>query len=88
MPKCSPVNGGCWFCGTDDPVDLGWWFCCEFDTNVHVQCVIDADKRIQQGEILEFITEDEIIVNEFRNLLDGIYASQNPAPEPENDCGC
>lgn len=39
----SPVDGGCWFCYTEDEGE--WLFDREFDTYVHKACLVQALKE-------------------------------------------
>ena len=54
--ECSPQNGGCWYCSTDDPPLT---FCFEFDTFIHIDCI---NVQIEKGQ---YDPELEIIRREF-----------------------
>ena len=64
MAKLSPVDGGCWYCHTDDASESKpLTFCWEFDTFIHVDCI---KQRGQQNEERgEYDPEWEIIAREF-----------------------
>lgn len=58
MAQVGPVMGGCWYCGDDEePLE----FCCEFDTNIHMECLHD---RISHCMDLDLDPELEIIARE------------------------
>jgi len=50
-----PVDGGCWFCRTDDWGE--WWFSAEFDCYAHEKCIRQSAK---EGDI-----EATIMMKEF-----------------------
>lgn len=58
--KKSPTEGGCWYC-KDDSGEMA--FSCEFDTFVHMSCLIEAAKckEDQEAQIMarELIVEND-----------------------------
>ena len=57
---CTPNNGGCWYCHTDDGLLT---FCSEFDTFLHTECIEKRAKEAEERD--EYDPELEIIRREF-----------------------
>jgi len=54
--KCSPQDGGCWYCHTDNQPLA---FCCEFDTFIHIDCIKKEIKLTKEyNPELEFIRKE------------------------------
>jgi len=50
MGSKSPIDGGCWFCYTDDGE---MFFSCEFDTWFHMDCLhVSLEKGNPEAEII------------------------------------
>jgi hypothetical protein len=59
MAHCSPNDGGCWFCSTDDNE---MYFSTEFDTYFHMNCLKQQLKKDKDD------IEAHVIAREF-NLV-------------------
>ena len=46
----NPSNGGCWFCSTKENKII--LFSTEFDSYVHEECLLKADKENPEREIM------------------------------------
>lgn len=60
MTVVSPVDGGCWFCYTDD--EGPWFFDVEWDTYVHERClraVLKEDPENPEANFMRYLLEDE-----------------------------
>jgi hypothetical protein len=60
MEKCKPQDGGCWYCHTDYEV---LHFSFEFDTYVHLNCIIN--RKFEMIKKKEHDPENEIFLKEF-----------------------
>ncbi len=49
---CPPERGGCWFCNTDKD-EPDWLYSCEFDTNLHYNCLVTADPTNPEVSIMK-----------------------------------
>lgn len=74
-----PVDGGCWYCHRDDGGDM--YLCCEFDCDIHLHCIQDhVAGLISRGNYVDL--EAEIIVREFRTLLEEHQRPDDPPGVP------
>jgi hypothetical protein len=55
----APKDGGCWYCHKNDGILYSCW---EFDTYIHLECILERKKEIEKNN--EYDPEWEIIAKE------------------------
>ena len=54
MTYLHPCDGGCWFCYQKIENEEEYYISCEFDTNLHIQCLVEAlkDKNNREAKLI------------------------------------
>lgn len=58
----------CWYCNSEEDLSGGWYFSCEWDCDVHYDClmkVLKADPNDMEAEIMkrEFNITDKMVAD-------------------------